>query len=93
MDKNTIVRLTNAFDTIVQHVSGETAEFWYARDLMEKLGYTKWQNFVEVIGKAKIACENSNVPVENHFTDVSKMVQNGRSRALSFPKEGTTNGH
>lgn len=77
MDKNTIKRLTVSFDAIVQQVSGGTMEFWYARDLMEKLGYTKWQNFAEVITKAKTACTNSGVPVENHFTDVSKMVSIG----------------
>ncbi len=77
MDKNTITKLTNSFNSIVQQTSDGTTEFWYARDLMEKLGYTKWQNFVEVIAKAKIACANSGVPIENHFTDVSKMVSIG----------------
>ena len=77
MDKNTIKKLTGSFDAIVQHIPDEATEFWYARDLKEKLGYTKWQNFVEVIIKAKAACTNSNVPVENHFTDVSKMVSIG----------------
>lgn len=77
MDKNTITKLTNSFNSIVQQTSDGTTEFWYARDLMEKLGYTKWQNFVEVIAKAKIACANSGVPIENHFTDASKMVSIG----------------
>ncbi len=77
MDKNTITKLTNSFNSIVHQTSDGTTEFWYARDLLEKLGYTKWQNFVEVIAKAKIACANSGVPIENHFTDVSKMVSIG----------------
>ena len=77
MDKNTITKLTNSFNSIVQQTSDGTTEFWYARNLMEKLGYTKWQNFVEVIAKAKIACANSGVPIENHFTDASKMVSIG----------------
>ena len=77
MDKNTITRFTRSFDSIVQQIPNETTEFWYARDLMEKLGYTKWQNFVEVIAKAKTACANSNVCVENHFANVSKMVSIG----------------
>jgi DNA-damage-inducible protein D len=77
MDKKTIKELTGSFDAIVQQIPDGTTEFWYARDLMEKFGYTKWQNFTEVIAKAKTACKNSNVPVENHFTDVSKMVPIG----------------
>jgi DNA-damage-inducible protein D len=52
-------------------------EFWYARDLMELLGYSNWQNFVEVIKKAKNACKTAGYPLEDHFTDVSKMVPVG----------------
>lgn len=43
-------------------------KFWYARDLMEKLGYAKWQNFVEVIDKAKISCQNAGAIIENPET-------------------------
>jgi DNA-damage-inducible protein D len=77
VDQNTITRLTGSFDAIVQHIPDESVEFWYARDLMEQLGYTKWQNFTEVVAKGKTACINAGVPVENHFTDVSKMVTIG----------------
>ena len=31
-------------------------EFWLARELMSLLGYEKWQNFEEVVGKAARAC-------------------------------------
>lgn len=79
MDQTTIAKLTNSFNAIVQKLPNQTTEFWYGRDVMEKLGYTKWQNFVEVINKAKIACENSGISIENHFTDVSKMVSIGSS--------------
>lgn len=77
MNKNDIARLKSAFDAIVQVVPDSEVEFWYARDLMPQLGYTKWQNFTEVIGKASIACEKAGAAVENHFTGVSKMVQIG----------------
>lgn len=84
MDKKTIKKLTGSFDAIVQQIPDGTTEFWYARDLQELLGYTKWQNFTEVIVKAKTACANSNVPVENHFTDVSKMVSIGSGAERSI---------
>jgi DNA-damage-inducible protein D len=77
MDQNTITKLTISFNVIAQQIPNEDTEFWYARELMVKLGYTKWQNLVKVVGKAKTACANSGVPVENHFTDVSKMVSIG----------------
>ena len=49
-------------------------ECWSARELQEILGYTQWRNFVKVIEKAKIACENSGVLLSDHFADISKMV-------------------
>lgn len=79
MDQNTIVRLIHSFNSISRRTPDESVEFWFARDLMKELGYTKWQNFVEVIEKGKVACVNAGVPVENHFTDVSKMVSIGSS--------------
>ena len=77
MDKNTIVRLTDSFNAIVQHVSDTDVEFWYARDLQEILGYTEWRNFLKVIEKAKEAVENSGAVVQNHFVDANKMVKIG----------------
>lgn len=52
-------------------------ECWSARDLQTILGYTKWDNFIKVIDKAKTSCENSGVEVSNHFPDVRKMVPLG----------------
>ena len=52
-------------------------EFWYARDLGTVLEYTKWTNFLKVVEKAKDACRNSNIKVEDHFADVGKMVPLG----------------
>jgi len=78
MDITIIKKLTHSFNAIVQQIPEEAdIEFWYARDLMIQLGYTKWQNFGEVITKAKTACSIAGEPVENHFTDVSKMVSIG----------------
>ncbi len=48
-------------------------EFWLARDLRQLLGYDKWDNFLNVISKAKIACETTKHTVSDHFADVGKM--------------------
>lgn len=77
MKKELMVQLHREFDGIVQVIPNSEVEFWYARDLQWVLGYIKWQNFVEVIEKAKIACYNAGTEVKNHFADVSKMVKIG----------------
>lgn len=65
------------FDSIKQ-ISPYGAEYWSARELMPLLGYTrKWQNFEAVIGKAMIACTETDNVIELHFTDASKVVKLG----------------
>lgn len=61
----------------IKHLTEDGIEFWYGRELQEVLEYAKWDNFKNIIEKAKIACENSNVNSLDHFADVSKMVQIG----------------
>jgi DNA-damage-inducible protein D len=52
----------------------EGVECWSARDLQVILGYSKWDNFVKVIEKAKISCENAGELSSNHFADIGKMI-------------------
>lgn len=57
----------------IKHIDENGIEFWYARELMPILQYSKWQNFEKILDKAKISCENSDISVFEHFTDVSKL--------------------
>jgi hypothetical protein len=41
----------SAFERI-KHRDEDGAEYWYARELMTLLGYSKWQNFQRVIEEA-----------------------------------------
>lgn len=75
MKKEIISKLTRSFEDFVNEADG--IEFWFARDLLQLLGYTKWSNFRLVIQKAKDACKNSNQNVQDHFADVSKKVRIG----------------
>ncbi len=61
----------------IKHINEYGEEFWYARELQKILEYTQWRNFESVIQKAKIACEQSNNNIQDHFADVSKMVVAG----------------
>ncbi len=66
--------LTNNFEMHAQQTE-EGVEFWLARDLQKLLGYGKWDNFLNVISKAKIACESSGHAITDHFADVGKTIQ------------------
>ncbi|MBP9136543.1 MAG: DNA damage-inducible protein D [Chitinophagales bacterium] len=52
----------------------EGIECWSARELQELLGYNKWENFENVIQKAKSACINAGEQVADHFPDVRKTI-------------------
>ena len=75
MEKKTIEIYKKRFDDIRHEENG--VEFWYARELMELLEYVQWRNFEKTIEKAKISCNNNGVIVDDHFADVSKMVEIG----------------
>ena len=57
----------------IKHIDEEGNEFWYARELMIILQYSKWVNFKKVIKKSKQSCENSNVQITKHFADIGKL--------------------
>ena len=44
---------------------------------MEPMGYTRWENFAEVVKRATITCETNKTPVNSHFRDTTKMVTAG----------------
>jgi len=65
--------------------SSEGIEFWLARDLQQLLGYTKWDNFISVISKAKTACEVTGHSVNDHFADVGKTIQMPKGAQKEVP--------
>ena len=69
-----LIELKEKFDSIINTEEKENVEFWYARDLQTQLGYKRWENFIEVIKKAIQSCENAEIPKENHFREVTKMI-------------------
>ena len=75
MKKEIVVQLYSAFEQAALEVDG--VECWSARELQTLLGYSLWQNFTKVIDKAKIACENVNQTISDHFIGVNKKVELG----------------
>lgn len=73
MKSEIIQALTDDFESYAgQTESG--VEFWLARDLQALLGYTEWRNFLQVINRAKIACNMSEHKVSDHFVDANKTI-------------------
>ncbi len=52
-------------------------EYWLARQLAPVLDYPQWRNFLPVLDRAKVACQQSGQPVANHFAHLRKMVDIG----------------
>ncbi len=72
MKKEIINELYSSFEQAALEVDG--VECWSARELQKLLGYSKWENFTNVINKAKVACENVGHNVDEHFPDVRKTI-------------------
>lgn len=84
MDKHAIQKLQDRFDGLSQALPDEGVEFWFARDLMEPLGYARWENFQTAIKRAIESCETTGYNSDNHFRGVTKMVRlgSGAERAI-----------
>jgi DNA-damage-inducible protein D len=84
MNTDQIHSLTTTFEGHAQQTEAGV-EFWLARDLQHLLGYAKWDNFLNVVSKAKTACEVSGHQVSDHFADVGKTIQMPKGAEKEVP--------
>ena len=77
-----IKSLATNFESFVNKTNSGV-EFWLARDLQKLLGYDKWENFLKVIEKAKIACKSTGNEPDDHFPDVRKMILYRQTRIFA----------
>lgn len=66
----------NQFETI-KRLDDDGSDYWSSRDLAKELEYTDYRNFLTVISKAKVACDNSGEVINNHFVEANEMVTIG----------------
>lgn len=81
MDIQKINQYKTTFDSIVSKIEGDDGsiiEVWYARDLQSVLGYARWENFMVAINRAIDSCKTQSVKVEDHFREVTKMIEIGK---------------
>ncbi|MBK7129764.1 MAG: DNA damage-inducible protein D [Crocinitomicaceae bacterium] len=76
MKKEQILELFERFEVAASEIEG--VECWSARELQSLLGYAKWENFENVIDKAKESCKHAGEKVSDHFPDVRKMISLGK---------------
>ncbi len=80
MDIQKIQQYKSTFDLIAKDIKddeGNSIEVWYARELQQVLGYSRWENFIVTIGRAMESCKTLGINVDDHFREVTKMVQLG----------------
>lgn len=80
MDIQKIQQYKSSFDLIAKDIKdedGNAIEVWYARELQQVLGYARWENFVVAVGRAMESCKTLKINVDDHFREVTKMVQLG----------------
>ena len=84
---NEIKEYTEKVFEDIKHIDEFGNEYWYARELMSVLGYSKWENFYKVIKQAMIACKNSGIDIYEQFPEVGKLsinVNGGKRRIIDY---------
>ena len=77
---NEIKEYTEKLFENIKHIDEEGNEYWYARELMPLLEYSKWENFNNVIKKAAIAYRNSNKDDSYWLPEVRKPIITGKGK-------------
>ncbi len=61
----------------IKHITEDGAEYWYASELQDALGYDSWKVFKEVLSESKIAAENSGYDSRENFINVRNKIKIG----------------
>jgi len=82
MDKQRIIQYQSDFDKIAHFINSEDnseqVEVWLARELQVLLGYARWENFIVAIQRAVDSCKTQGINVDDHFREVTKMIEIGK---------------
>ena len=81
IDIRKITQDKSSFDSIGKYIENENkeqVEIWFARELQSVLGYARWENFLVAIKRAVESCKTQNINVDDHFREVTKMIEIGK---------------
>ena len=71
----------------IRRTNAAGAEYWSSRDFAQVLGYSDYRNFEQAIKRAKTACFNSGQRIEDHFVEITKMIEIGKGGCGPVPQE------
>ena len=77
MKENTI------FESI-KHIDENGKEYWLAREFSKVLEYSDWRNFLKVLCKAKVSCENSGLNIHEQLVEVNKLSKRNNNAAINL---------
>ncbi|WP_222428342.1 DNA damage-inducible protein D [Sphingomonas suaedae] len=77
LSDDTIDTLLDAFEAAARKTENGH-EFWTSRDLSRLLGYSDYRNFLTIVEKAKAACRTMRLDPQDHFVDVTDMIEIGK---------------
>ena len=77
---NEIKEYTEKLFEDIKHIDENNIEYWYARELMPLLEYSKWENFNNVIQKAIVSYKNSNNDSSYWLPEVRKPITTGKGK-------------
>ena len=77
MNKKNIEKSHHKTFEKLKQINDDKVEFWFARNIQIALDYSSWDKFKRVLKKAMTACENSGQTIDNHFSQMGKMVNLG----------------
>jgi DNA-damage-inducible protein D len=82
MEKQRVIQYKASFDEIAHLINSdddsEQVEVWFARELQGLLGYARWENFLVAVHRAADSCKTQGVNVDDHFREVTKMIDLGK---------------
>lgn len=61
-------------------------EFWSSRGFAKVLDYSDYRNFEQVIAMARTSCFNSGRRIDDHFVDITDMIEVGISPKIQLKK-------
>ena len=77
---NALKEYTERLFEDIKHIDKNGNEFWYARELMPLLEYSKWENFNSVIQKSVLSYNNSNNDDSYWLPEVRKPIITGKGK-------------